>query len=425
MISRIRQYLLTQNLFETRSSTPDTRRRELVSTRLYVLLLIVCTITLVCYAGLVEQSKSERVAGPSQSAYEDLQSLDTDILQCPCSSILMPYADFVVHLNASFHPVCTSDFVSDVWQNFINQYDGGAGVWVPLVDFRKWGILFFNLLRSLCSLSNTTVVDAINQVQTSPFISSEVLTFSQFHAQVNEALRSLQKSVSTLFARSLQLFRASDQGNGLISLLNSNWKMKYGSNTNYAPLLSLPMTYNNGTCSCATSSACIEPAAFYNLSLHKVYKVQGIVFGCFGLESILHSSLACFFSHSCLVELNNSMALGNPSGVSHPPQGHITPMEFSSTRSRFQVDDTIETMVNEMFIDSWWNETSYEQYYNACAPAYCSYSLKSRIGVIWALTTFLAVFNGLSISLHFVVSCLVKLGQKLHTRFKVQPIPTS
>ena len=351
LISRIRQYLVTYNVYETTSSKPDTRRRELVSTRLYVLLLIVCTITLVCYAGLVEQSKRKRSLVLSQSTFEYLQSLDTDILQCPCSSISMLYADFVVHLNASFHPVCASDFVSDVWHDFINQYEGGSAVWVQLVDFRKWGILLFNLLRSLCFLSNTTVVNAIYQVQTSSFISSEVLTVSQFHTQVNEAFQALQKSVSTLFARSLQLFRASEQGNSLISLLNSNWKMKYGSNTKYAPLLSLPMTYNNGTCSCATSSACIEPAAFYNLSLHKVYMVQGIMFGCFASKQSFARHSHAFSPIPCIVELDHSMALGNPSGLSYPPQEHISPMEFSPTRSRFQVDDTIETIVNEMFID--------------------------------------------------------------------------
>ena len=425
LISRIRQYVLTYNRFELPSSTADTRRRELLSTRLYVVLLTVCTIILLCYAGLVEQSKSETVHRPSQSTYEHLQSLDIDLLQCPCSSIAMPYADFIIYLNASLHPVCSSDFVSDVWRNFINQFRTGNVLWVQTADFRKWGIVLFNLLQSLCSLSNATVADLIKQLQMSSFISSEALTLSQFHAQVSEALQSLQKSESTLFARSLQLFRASDQGNALISILNNNWQLQYGRNTSNAPLLLVPMTYANGACSCATSSACVEPAAFYNLTLHKVYTLRGIMFGCSSLEFILRSSLACFFSNSCLVELEYSMALGNPSGYGFPPRGHISPMEFSSAPSRFQADDTIETIVNEMFIDSWWNETSYEQYYNACAPTYCSYSQKIGVDVIRALTTFLGVFNGLSIALHFVVPLLVKLGYKLRNRFTIQPIPRS
>ena len=172
-------------------------------------------------------------------------------------------------------------------------------------------------------------------------------------------------------------------------------------------------------------NACVEPAGFYNLTLHKVYTIQGILFGCFGLESILRSSLACFFSNSCLVELENSMALGNPSRYSWPPRGHISPMEFSSAHSRFQTNDTIETIVNEMFIDAWWNVTSYEQYYNTCAPTYRSYSQKSGVDVIRALTMFLGVFNGLSIALRFVVPLLMKLGYKLRNRFTVHPLPMS
>jgi hypothetical protein len=232
----------TCNLFETPASTIFTRRHELLSTRLYIVLLIICTVILVCYAGLVEQSKSKMLNRPSQLSYEYLQSLDTEILQCPCSNISMPYANFIVHLSASLHPVCSSDFVAGVWLNFINQYRRGASLWLQLFDFRKWGILLFDLLASLCSLSNMTIVEAINQVRSNSFISSEVLTTNQFQAQVTEALQSLQKSVSTMFERSLALFRASNQGNGLISLLNSNWQLKYGRNASYAPLLAVPTT---------------------------------------------------------------------------------------------------------------------------------------------------------------------------------------
>ena len=425
LLYRIRQYLSTYNIFVTPSSTVDTRRREVLSTRLYLVILIVCTIILVSYAGLAEQSKNQMVERPSQLTYEYLQSLDTDILQCPCSTISMPYASFMVHLNASVHPVCSSDFISPVWQTFINQYGKGSSLWLQLFDFRKWGILLFNLLGSLCSLSNETLADAINQVRTSSFVSSEALTTNQFQVQVNEALQSLQKSVSTLFARSLQLFRDSNQGNALISILNNNWKVKYGQNTSYAPLLLAPTTYNNGTCSCATSSACVEPAAFYNLTAHKVYIIDGIVFGCFALESILRSSLACFFSNSCLLRLENTISLGNPSGHGAAPKRAILPIQFPPSQSRFRVDDTIETLVNGMFLDSWLNETSYERYYNSCAPTYCSYSFRRRLNIILALTTFLSVFNGLSIALQVMIPPLMKLGYKLRNRCRVQPGPIS
>jgi hypothetical protein len=150
-----------------------------------------------------------------------------------------------------------------------------------------------------------------------------------------------------------------------------------------------------------------------------------MVLGCVTLESILRSSLACLFSNSCLLRLENAISLGNPSHYSRPPARAILPIMLCSAHSRFQVDDTIETIVNGMFIDSWLNETSYERYYNACASVYCSYSMRSRANVVRVLTTFLSVFNGLSIALHFMISSLVKLGYKVRNRCRIQPTPLS
>jgi hypothetical protein len=415
---RIRQYLSTYNLFETRSSTVHTQQRERVSTRLYFFVLISCTITLVFYNGLVERTKTETSLVPSQSTYEHLQSLYPDTLQCPCSNISMPYSTFTVHLNATFHPVCSSVFVSSQWLAYFNIYTGSYVWWIQQHDFRKWGILFFKLIQSLCSLAESAVTDAIEQFQLRSFISSEAMPSIQFQAQVNEALQLFQKSTSTLFARPLQLFRASDQGNSLISLFGSNWTPMFGLNASYAPLLSVPMTYNNGTCSCATSSSCLEPAAFYNYTYGIFHTVDGLFFGCLCLESIFSSTLSCFFSNSCVIALQKSLPLGNPNGAVSTKPINISSLLSLPPASRFEVNDTIETIVYQLFIDSWTNETSYERYYNACAPTHCNYSFGTRLNIIYALTTFLSIFNGLSIGLRFAVPLLVKLAYNLGNCFR-------
>ena len=85
------------------------------------------------------------------------------------------------------------------------------------------------------------------------------------------------------------------------------------------------------------------------------------------------------------------------------------------------MNDTIETLVYRLFIDSWSNETSYERYYDACAPIYCYYVYRRRIDVVYALTTFLSVFNGLSIGLHFGVRLLMKVVYKFKHIHPVEP----
>ena len=220
-----------------------------MSTRLYFVLLITSSVTLVFYTGFVERTQTETSLVPSQSTYEHLQSLYPDTLQCPCSNISMSYSNFTIQINATFHPVCSSVFVSSGWLTYFNIYTGSNLWWIQSRDFRKFGNLFFKLIQSLCSLANLTVIDAIGQFQLRSFISSEAMPSIQFQSQVNEALKLLQKSTSTLFARPLQLFRASDQGNSLVSLFGNNWMPIIALNASNAPLLSVPMIYNNGTCS--------------------------------------------------------------------------------------------------------------------------------------------------------------------------------
>ena len=217
-------------------------------------------------------------------------------------------------IHVTLHPVCSSEFIEQNWLNYISKYGKGASWWwLQLRDFRKWSVAIFNLLQSLCSLSNLTVNDAIDQMLSTALISTEAMPKDQFFIQIYQVLDSLAQTTSTLFVIPLELFRASDKGNAFVSLLGTNWLIAYGRNESLAPLQSISVTYRNRSCSCATLPNCVEPAGLYNLTLHRVYEIEGLVFGCYMIESILQSSLSCFFSNSCLAQLQASMILRDPS----------------------------------------------------------------------------------------------------------------
>ena len=425
LVGKVQRYLSVYNLFQSSTSTPNTTRRELLKTRLYLGLVISSSIFLVCYTALSQETKIVTVPQPPQSTYERLRTRYSDTLQCPCGNVSIPNSNFTVHLEAILHPICSSGFITDEWLTYVNIYGVGMARWLQRNDFRKWGILFFTFLQSNCQLANLSIASAIDQFQLSSFISAEALPAAQFRVQTNGGLERLQKSTSTLLVRPLDVFRASAQGNAFISIGGNSWAFMLGRNESHAPLLSIPITYSNGTCSCATSSSCFESAAFYNRTQHRVYTIQGILRGCLYLDSILLSSLSCFFSNACILELVHAMPLGNPDTSEIPLQvdmSIISPLEFASTNSRFQVNDTVETILNQLFIDSWVNETSYERYFNACAPTYCTYSFARRFNVLYALTTFIGVFSGLSIFLRFLVSQLVDMVFKLHRSLKNRTI---
>lgn len=412
------KYLSTFNLFQTESSTALTRQRERISTYLYLILLITCITLVISYAGFSEQTKSDTILVPSLSRYEHLQSIHSDTLQCPCSNTSLSYTNFILHLNATFHPFCSSEFISSKWLDYFNANARYRVWWLQKEDFRFWGVLFFKFLQTFCFVSKSTVTDAITNFQSNLLISSEIMPLAVFEAQIGETLAIFQKSTSTLFIRPFEVFRASIQGNALISLLGSNWELYVVSMVANTPLLDIPMTYKNGTCSCGISNSCLEPAAFVNLTHDKVYIVDGVFFGCSSLESILSSSLSCFFSHSCIVNMMEAMHLGDPG--SFPRETfHISPLEFSSLNTHFKVNDTIETIVHRLFIDSWSNETSYQRYYYACAPTQCTYSYGRRFDVVYILTVFLSIFNAFSIGLYFVTPHTVNLGYMLRNKIRI------
>ena len=401
---KVRRYLSAYNLFESSTSTPETHRREILKTRLYLVLVVTSSILLVLYTGLAEQTSTVTVQQPSQSTYEHLRGLHSDTLQCPCASVSIPNKEFTVHLEAVLHPICSSGFITAEWLTFFNAYGAHEFYWLQHDDFRKWGILFFTFLQSNCQLANSTIANAIEQFQYSSFISAKAMSSSQFRIQINRALERLQKTTSTLLVRPLDMFRASTQSNAFITIGGNNWAFMLTRNESHAPLTNMPITYSDGRCSCATSSSCSEPAAFYNVTHDRVYTIQGIRRGCLYLDSILLSSLSCFFSNACTFDLVDLISLGKPRPWGTVPiidMSIIPPLHFASTNSRFTVNDTVETILNQLFIDSWVNETSYERYFNACAPTYCTYSFARRFNVLYALTTFIGVFSGLSIFLRF------------------------
>jgi hypothetical protein len=96
--------------------------------------------------------------------------------------------------------------------------------------------------------------------------------------------------------------------------------------------------------------------------------------------------------------------------------------KLNATSTRFNINDTIETLAYEMFIESWTSNVSYERFFNSCAPAYCTYKVYYRFDALELLTTFLSVYVGLSLGIHIMVPYAVKMIKKIRNRFRVMPV---
>ena len=255
----------------------------------------------------------------------------------------------------------------------------------------------------------------------------QIMPRIRFNDEINTTLKGFQQKTPIEFARTLNLIRATTQGNALIAVFSTNWvpvmtEKGKGRNTSFH---NVPVTHvnaeQNTSCSCATSPACAAPAQLFNTSNSlPYYTFEGLRLGCYSLETVLGSSLSCFYSVSCIISFRQALGTLPESIMSYMVStGNMT--EFSSTLTRFNTNDTIETLASEMFIESWSSNASYERFFNACAPAYCTYKVYYRFDALDLLTTFLSVYVGLSLGIHITVPYLVKVIRKIRNRFRIAP----
>ena len=180
-----------------------------------------------------------------------------------------------------------------------------------------------------------------------------------------------------------------------------------------------PVAYENGTCSCAVSHQCSTPATLYDDAGQVFYTVSAIRLGCSILESVLQSSLECFYSLSCIDALTAALPLGETT-QDYPfiiPAGAFQAID--SSLSTFAVDDTIEAIVKQMFINRWMAKVSYAGFFQGCAPEKCSYTRHYRFDTLELITTFLSVFGGLSAVLRFLVPLVINVINRIRRSHRV------
>jgi hypothetical protein len=247
-------------------------------------------------------------------------------------------------------------------------------------------------------------------------LANQLMPRIQFMHEINETLYQFQKRTPIAFAQILDLVRSTAQGNALLPMFSSSWDIVVAENGTgqNASFLTVPRAINNTeqntSCSCVTLRTCTIPLQV--VTDHGRITVDGMVLGCHFLETILLSSLSCFYSETCIKDVRN--ALG---AYSFSPKN----FKFKVPSIRFNINDTVERIAYEMFIESWTTNVSYERFFNSCAPSYCTYTYYYRFDALELLKMFLSVFAGLSLAFHFLVPHLVKMIEKIRRRFRVTP----
>ena len=294
-------------------------------------------------------------------------------------------------------------------------------------DFRNFIGVFYKGLGQLCSLAQQSAGRSIMSLKASSMLAKEIITRRQFDDDITMALSRFQQRTPVEFTRTLNLIRTNIQGNALIAVFSTNWQFaitekSQGRNASFRGVPNIYAdTQQNTSCSCATLQTCTMSAQFFVYNGTMYHTIEGLRLGCYSLETILQSSLSCFYSVTCIYQFREALKIPTRNMLLYKNATNGT-IQFNSTNTRFNINDTIETLTSELFIESWTTNVSYERFFNSCAPSYCTSREYYRFDTLELLTTFLSVYVGLSLGSKFLAPLLVKMAKKIRNRFRVVPI---
>ncbi len=178
-------------------------------------------------------------------------------------------------------------------------------------------------------------------------------------------------------------------------------------------------------CICATNPNCEDPVTIYYDDFINdeyfdpdiAYVVPGSTDGCSPIDSLQLSTLECFYSDSdCFSIVMNfiqqTYIANNIDSLWFNPR----PLIYDPTLSRFPPNTSIKMILQNMMIERWNISTSYNSFYESCAPSYCTYSqtihTKTVIGVI---VTLISMIGGLVVSLRLITPQFMKFSIYLWT----------
>ena len=382
-------------MFPSPTSTDEYElRNQRISTRLFIILLIVILAILLFYTSLAIITKTITVKTPTIHQYLQLYARYPHTLTCACTKISIKYEN-IVNVKYSFHQICTSDFVSDDWTNYLDFSHKNIIVWA--IDFRWTSPYQFRALRVLCQLINRSISNDLDRFYSNEYLSAFVTPSKLFRSQVQASVDQFKSSTKNNILLSFSMIRDTTQANALYTAQLTNFNLQLLNDAKES-IVSYGILYHG--CRCDFSAKCIVTSAMYDFNTDtNQFIVPGFYVGCYVIESLLQSTLECFYDQTCINILQ--------SYCTSSTQINVTALN-PSLSSQYFVNSTIQDLLNNLMVEQWILSEKYNSYYNACQPSECIYTYTTRSDIIYIVTTLAGFLGGLITVLKLVVPLLVK-----------------
>ena len=409
-MSFVKNYLQHLNVFPPSDDRIDQedenqRRSSILATRLYFFALALGLVIIAVFVWLNRQTTIVTVEYPSIGQFE---ALPFDA-HCPCSRASVSYGEFT-SVQATFHQVCSSDFVSDQWIEAI--FSGSNATYFYLRDFRVSGSAQFQALASFCRLAAASVAESTSLFYRTVMVSAQVQSAIVVQSQAQAVMDQFILTAPDQFKAQLQLVREMTVGNTLLSELQTNAMLTYTINDNHQTKIQrtevVYLVDEEKECSCVADLGCGTGSIITNIfgeptpfdvsdDSELLMEISGLVTGCLPVDSILVSTLECFYSEICLDQLLSYF----------PTTVNFAAMAESNT-SRFKSNSKVQTVVDALMVETWITNISYARYYAQCAPILCTYSINERHDFVFVVIKLIRSLGGLTVIFGLIIPMIIR-----------------
>ena len=409
---RLGRFIIELNLFKTDVTNPQTIKIQRWSTRIHTILLFCAMCILLVYNASTVKTQQIEVKHPSFETYYKLKNAyDTDI-KCPCAQISAPYRSFL-QLVPVYHEICSSFFVSQTWINML--FDDTTFIRYVL-DFRATASNQFQVLRELCTLSQTTINRNMQTFYNDELISGYLLSEPLIKAEITTTIAVFQASSRTNFLHLISFLRSFVFGNQYLAGIETpyalqiysydglNWMTAMGGNSYVQANTTLP------SCQCYQVATCSLWSAFYNKIVIETglllnwrttalsLRVENWFVGCWPLESLLISSVEDSF-------LYNQSAL-DVMAMYFNWSSNSMPIALNVSKEANQ-SSTFNDVLHSLFVESFSTEFNYSLYFAQCRPLSCLYSINQHSSFLYIVTTLLGLYGGVSVVFRLIIPYIV------------------
>lgn len=299
--------------------------------------------------------------------------------------------------------VCSSAFVNSTWITYLYGFGSKA---IPYLQLdRPLLSKHHQIIGRLCALSQSIVNQEISNFYQTRLITSLAMSRDLFAYQISRITSQFFEKIFVHFGRVLQFMTEMIASHYFPSAFNTDWLIEYGNASNGYLVRNVQYLFDNGTCSCAVSSTCRKPLRIGPANLI----IEGLVVGCLPMHGLRMSTLECFYSFDCIRTVLSYLDYFMSTDGS-PPLNFTIPQELPITIApldaaivlRFLPNTSVDTLINEVFVEQWNKTSSYGDYFKMCAPTMCRYEYMQRRDALFITTYLLGLYGGLTVSLRFI-----------------------